>query len=54
MTIKSDRWISRMTEPFEPNQIRQANGRKLVSCGTCIAFFLPRSLVYLISGICRG
>jgi dCTP deaminase len=40
MSIKSDRWIRRMAEtqrmiePFEPNQIKQANGHKLVSYGT--------------------
>lgn len=40
MTIKSDRWIRRMVEsqhmiePFEPNQIKQAGGHKLVSYGT--------------------
>ena len=40
MSIKSDRWIRRMAgsqrmiEPFEPNQIKQANGRRLVSYGT--------------------
>ena len=38
--IKSDRWIRRMAlehrmiEPFEPGQIRQANGHKIVSYGT--------------------
>ena len=40
MTIKSDRWIRRMAvehrmiEPFEPNQIKYANGHKIVSYGT--------------------
>ena len=40
MTIKSDRWIRRMAmeqrmiEPFEPNQIRHANGNRIVSYGT--------------------
>jgi dCTP deaminase len=40
MSIKSDRWIRRMAEtqrmiePFEPNQIKQANGQRLVSYGT--------------------
>ena len=40
MSIKSDRWIRRMAvehrmiEPFEPNQIKQANGRRIVSYGT--------------------
>src|SRR5215203_1932612 len=40
MTIKSDRWIRRMAqtrgmiEPFETQQIKQANGQKLVSYGT--------------------
>ena len=40
MTIKSDRWIRRMAvehrmiEPFEPNQIKYANGQKIVSYGT--------------------
>jgi deoxycytidine triphosphate deaminase len=40
MTIKSDRWIRRMAaeqrmiEPFEPGQIREANGHKIVSYGT--------------------
>ena len=38
--IKSDRWIRRMAveqrmiEPFEPGQVREANGRKIVSYGT--------------------
>ncbi|MEE8150965.1 MAG: dCTP deaminase, partial [Nitrosomonadaceae bacterium] len=40
MTIKSDKWIRHMAtehgmiEPFEPNQIKHANGRKIVSYGT--------------------
>src|SRR5487761_1986218 len=40
MTIKSDKWIRRMAaehrmiEPFEPGQVRQANGHKIVSYGT--------------------
>jgi deoxycytidine triphosphate deaminase len=40
MSIKSDQWIRRMAEshrmiePFEPGQIRQANGRRIVSYGT--------------------
>jgi dCTP deaminase len=40
MTIKSDRWIRRMAahhgmiEPFEPNQIKEINGRQVVSYGT--------------------
>ena len=39
MTIKSDRWIRRqaahgMIEPFEPGQVRQADGKKIVSYGT--------------------
>ncbi len=40
MTIKSDRWIRRMVEqhrmiePFEPGQVRQANGHRIVSFGT--------------------
>ena len=38
--IKSDRWIRRMAaehrmiEPFEPGQVRQANGQRIVSYGT--------------------
>jgi deoxycytidine triphosphate deaminase len=38
--IKSDKWIRRMAashrmiEPFEPGQIREANGHKIVSYGT--------------------
>src|SRR6266496_1932303 len=38
--IKSDKWIRRMAaeqrmiEPFEPRQIREANGHKIVSYGT--------------------
>src|SRR5256885_9679572 len=38
--IKSDKWIRRMAaehrmiEPFEPGQVREANGRKIVSYGT--------------------
>jgi len=40
MTIKSDKWIRRMAaehrmiEPFEPGQVRTANGHKIVSYGT--------------------
>jgi len=40
MSIKSDRWIRemadrhRMIEPFEPRQVREANGQKIVSYGT--------------------
>ena len=40
MSIKSDRWIrrmarsSRMIEPFEPSQIKEVSGRKVVSFGT--------------------
>ncbi len=40
MTIKSDRWIRRqarenaMIEPFEPGQVREADGRRLISYGT--------------------
>ena len=40
MTIKSDTWIRRMAqtqrmiEPFEPGQVREINGQKVVSYGT--------------------
>ncbi len=40
MSIKSDRWIRHMAErhamiePFEPNQVRELDGRKIVSFGT--------------------
>jgi dCTP deaminase len=40
MTIKSDNWIRRMAaangmiEPFEPGQVREANGARIVSYGT--------------------
>jgi dCTP deaminase len=39
MTIKSDRWIRRMAaqgmiEPFEPAQVRQRDGKRIVSYGT--------------------
>ena len=40
MTIKSDRWIRRMAErhrmiePFEARQVKEAQGRKIVSYGT--------------------
>ncbi len=40
MSIKSDNWIRRMArehamiEPFEPGQVREANGRSIVSYGT--------------------
>jgi dCTP deaminase len=40
MSIKSDNWIRRMArehrmiEPFEPGQVREANGQKIVSYGT--------------------
>ena len=40
MSIKSDRWIRRMAEehgmiePFEPGQVRTANGHRIISYGT--------------------
>lgn len=40
MTVKSDRWIRRMAQqhrmidPFEPNQIKELGGRRVVSYGT--------------------
>jgi dCTP deaminase len=40
VSIKSDRWIRRMAEgqgmiePFEPGQVRVANGQRIVSYGT--------------------
>lgn len=39
MSIKSDKWIRRMAaqgmiDPFEPNQVRSVEGRKIVSYGT--------------------
>jgi dCTP deaminase len=40
MSIKSDHWIRRMAEstqmiePFVPDQVRFANGQKIVSYGT--------------------
>src|SRR5450756_2540589 len=40
MSIKADRWIRRMArehgmiEPFEPNQVREVDGHKIVSYGT--------------------
>ncbi|HOG03462.1 MAG TPA: dCTP deaminase, partial [Accumulibacter sp.] len=40
MSIKSDRWIRRMAEqhglidPFEPQQVREIDGRRIVSYGT--------------------
>ncbi|HEV2212018.1 MAG TPA: dCTP deaminase, partial [Gammaproteobacteria bacterium] len=39
MSIKADKWIRRMAEkgmiePFEPGQVRQNNGGKIVSYGT--------------------
>ena len=40
MSIKSDRWIRRMAqtqrmiEPFEPGQVKEVDGRKVVSYGT--------------------
>jgi deoxycytidine triphosphate deaminase len=40
MSIKSDRWIREMAEqrgmiePFEPRQVREVNGRRVVSYGT--------------------
>jgi len=36
MTIKSDKWIRRMAEqhgmiePFEPGQVREADGKKII------------------------
>ncbi|OHC91567.1 MAG: dCTP deaminase [Sideroxydans sp. RIFOXYD2_FULL_59_7] len=40
MSIKSDKWIRRMCEqtgmiePFEPNQVKEVDGKKIVSYGT--------------------
>ncbi|MBY0341299.1 MAG: dCTP deaminase, partial [Rhodocyclaceae bacterium] len=40
MSIKSDKWIRRMAEqhgmiePFEPDLVREVDGRKIVSYGT--------------------
>ena len=40
MTIKSDKWIRRMAEqhgmiePFEPNQIKEHDGHRIISYGT--------------------
>jgi dCTP deaminase len=40
MTIKADKWIRRMAEqhgmiePFEPGQVREVNGQRIVSYGT--------------------
>ena len=40
MTIKSDNWIRRMAqstgmiEPFEPQQVREQDGRRIISFGT--------------------
>ena len=40
MSIKSDKWIRRMAtehkmiEPFEPGQVKEVNGRRIVSYGT--------------------
>ena len=40
MSIKSDKWIRRMArehamiEPFEPNQVREVAGQKVISFGT--------------------
>lgn len=40
MSIKSDKWIRRMAEqhgmiePFEPGQVRESDGRRIVSYGT--------------------
>ena len=40
MTIKSDKWIRRMVEehgmldPFEPGQIREVDGKRVISYGT--------------------
>ena len=40
MSIKSDRWIRRMAQehgmisPFEPGQVREHDGKRVVSWGT--------------------
>src|SRR6185436_8419749 len=40
MTIKADKWIRRMAlehkmiEPFEPRQVKEVSGRRIVSYGT--------------------
>ena len=42
MSIKSDKWIRRMAEqhgmiePFEPGQIREQEGRKIISYGSTV------------------
>lgn len=68
MSIKSDKWIRRMAEnhgmiePFEPRQVRENNGGRVISYGTwrygygirpdaCIippnSFALARTVEYL-------
>jgi dCTP deaminase len=40
MSIKSDKWIRRMAEqhkmiePYEPNQVKMVDGKRIVSYGT--------------------
>ncbi len=40
MSIKSDRWIRKMSEqeqmirPFEPGQVRESDGNRVISYGT--------------------
>ncbi len=40
MTIKSDKWIRHMAkttgmiEPFEPGQVRERDGKRIISYGT--------------------
>ena len=39
MSIKSDKWIRRMAaqgmiDPFEPGQVKEVNGKRIVSYGT--------------------
>ncbi len=40
MSIKSDKWIRRMAQehamiaPFEPGQVREVDGKRIVSYGT--------------------
>ena len=48
MSIKSDRWIRRMAEqhgmlePFEPGQVKQVDGQRIVSYGTSCLLYTSR------------
>ena len=55
MSIKSDKWIRRMAaehqmiEPFEPGQVREVNGVRIVSFGT--SSYGPNSTLNVVAAV---